>query len=265
MYFSFIRPILEYADIIFDNCTSFYCDKLESVNLEAARIVTGATKLTSHSLLYTECGWDKLETRRKKHKLILFYKIIHGLVPEYLAQLVPPVHNEIHGYNTRNSQNFTHLQSRTSSHLHSFFPSSVRLWNDLPISIKNSISLTSFKKALDKFYSPVKIPHFYFIGTRRGQILHARLRMRCSALKHHLYLRNLVPDPICTCGEIESTVHFLMYCPLYTEARTYLSNSIDAPFSCDLLLYGDESKPFDFNRHVFESVQEFIIKSKRFV
>ena len=60
MYFSFIRPILEYADIIFDNCTLFYCDKLESVNLEAARIVTGATKLTSHSLLYTECGLDKL-------------------------------------------------------------------------------------------------------------------------------------------------------------------------------------------------------------
>ncbi|KAK3099965.1 hypothetical protein FSP39_012658 [Pinctada imbricata] len=45
MYFSFIRPILEYGDIIFDNCPNYCCEKLESVNIEAARIVTGATKL----------------------------------------------------------------------------------------------------------------------------------------------------------------------------------------------------------------------------
>ena len=266
MYFSFVRPVLEYADIIFDNCTSHYCDKLESVNLEAARIVTGATKLTSLSLLYNECGWEKLRTRREKHKLIMFYKIKNSLVPEYLSQIVPPVHNEFHSYDTRNSNNFAHIQSRTTNHLNSFFPSCVRIWNDLPTQIKNSSTLTSFKKALDKHYNPVNIPPYYFIGTRRGQILHARLRTRCSALNQHLYYKNLVPDPVCTCGsgDIESNSHYLLHCTLFTEARANLLLSIDAHITCDLLLFGDETKSFDFNKNVFERVQEFIINSKRF-
>ena len=46
-------------------------EKLEKINIEAARIVTGATKLVSLSSLNSECGWEKLEVRREKHKLIL--------------------------------------------------------------------------------------------------------------------------------------------------------------------------------------------------
>ena len=61
MYFSFIRPILEYGDIIFDNCPSYCSDKLENINTEAARIVTGATKLVSLSALYTEKNWKQEE------------------------------------------------------------------------------------------------------------------------------------------------------------------------------------------------------------
>ena len=45
IYTSFIRPLLEYGDITFDNCTQTLKDKLESIQLEAARIVKGATQL----------------------------------------------------------------------------------------------------------------------------------------------------------------------------------------------------------------------------
>ena len=57
IYFSFIRPLLEYADVIWDNC--FQYD-------EAARIVTGAIKLVSINKLLKETGWESLSTRRKK-------------------------------------------------------------------------------------------------------------------------------------------------------------------------------------------------------
>ena len=52
IYTSFIRPLLEYGDIIFDNCTQRLKDELEYIQLEATRIVTGATKLVSHDKLY---------------------------------------------------------------------------------------------------------------------------------------------------------------------------------------------------------------------
>ena len=89
LYFVFIRPILEYGDILWDNCSQVCSDKLEKVQLAAARVVTGATSTCSSSLLYEETKWEKLEKRREKHKLIHFYKIVNGLTPEYLHARVP--------------------------------------------------------------------------------------------------------------------------------------------------------------------------------
>ena len=40
IYKSFIRPLLEYADVIWDNCTQQNKNELELVQLEAARIST---------------------------------------------------------------------------------------------------------------------------------------------------------------------------------------------------------------------------------
>ena len=47
MYFSYVCPILECADVIWDNCPNYMKEKLEHINYEAARIIIGATKLTS--------------------------------------------------------------------------------------------------------------------------------------------------------------------------------------------------------------------------
>ena len=76
MYFSFIRPTLEYADVIWDNCTEYMKDRLEQINYEAARIVTGASKLTSLNTLILETGWETLRDRRSNHKLILFHQMV---------------------------------------------------------------------------------------------------------------------------------------------------------------------------------------------
>ena len=44
MYLSFIRPILEYGDVIWDNCCNYEKFEIEKIQIEAGRIVTGATK-----------------------------------------------------------------------------------------------------------------------------------------------------------------------------------------------------------------------------
>ena len=66
IYFSFIRPLLEYADIVWNNCTQYESLCLEQIQYEAARIVTGATRLVSINSLLTETGWETLSARRKK-------------------------------------------------------------------------------------------------------------------------------------------------------------------------------------------------------
>jgi hypothetical protein len=52
---------LRRADVVWDNCPNYIKEKLQHINYEAARIITGATKLTSIRLLLQECGWETLE------------------------------------------------------------------------------------------------------------------------------------------------------------------------------------------------------------
>ena len=41
IYLTYIRPIMEYSDVVWDNKTLFLINKSENVQIEAARIVTG--------------------------------------------------------------------------------------------------------------------------------------------------------------------------------------------------------------------------------
>ena len=65
IYITFIRPLLEYAGVVWDTKTQILINKLENVQVEAARIVTGGTRLVSSSNLYIEIGWEKLKDRRE--------------------------------------------------------------------------------------------------------------------------------------------------------------------------------------------------------
>ena len=50
--------------------TLFLINKLENVQTEAARIVTGGTRLVSINSLYNETGWEMLQARREHHQKI---------------------------------------------------------------------------------------------------------------------------------------------------------------------------------------------------
>ena len=75
IYLTFIRPVLEYTNVVWDNCTHYEKEELEKIQNELARIITGTTKIASIHALYKEIGWDTLDSRRRKHKLTLFYKM----------------------------------------------------------------------------------------------------------------------------------------------------------------------------------------------
>jgi hypothetical protein len=101
IYLSFIRPIPEYGNVIWDNCTQNEANLLESVRVEAGRIITGLRVNSSRSKLYSELDWEPLYKRREKQKLILLHKIINGLTPDYMYDMIQPYTENIHDYNLR--------------------------------------------------------------------------------------------------------------------------------------------------------------------
>ena len=165
-------------------------------------------------------GWETLQSRRNKHKLILLYKVLHGLAPTYLSELVPPLVQETTTYNLRNSDNIQNDRAQSSFFHNLFFPSSIRAWNDLSNDIQNALSVASFKYKLNRNLKAP--PKYYNAGSRKGQILHARLTLECSSLKSVLYWKHIVPSPLCQCGGFESAAHFLFTCPIVMNARQKL-------------------------------------------
>ena len=135
IYFTFIRSLLEYAYVVWDNCTQQQSNALEKIQLEAGRIVSGTTKLVKINKLYAELGWIKLSDRRSLHKLFLFFKMENGLTPQYLSDLIPASVVDVSAYNLRNSENHVLIHSHTRSYAESFLPSTIRAWNNLPESV----------------------------------------------------------------------------------------------------------------------------------
>lgn len=247
------------------NLTQIQIQKLENAQLDAARLVTGGTKLTSARNLYTETKWEKLSNRRHSHKLITFHKMVNGLSPQYLCNLLPARVRDRHTYGTRQANNLTQIITRTAHYSNSFLPLTSNMWNNLSDTIKNCKTISTFKKEL--LSENGKVPNYYYSGTRLGQILHARLRLNSSSLNYDLFIRNLVDSPNCRCGSIETIKHFLLCCPIYDAQRLEMFNYlVQFPINLrlEVLLYGSTVLNDYENETLFKYVQTFIIKSKRF-
>ena len=80
--------------------------------------------------LYTETGWETLESRRNKHKLTLFYKMKSGMSPHYLTTLIPPIVGNTSTYNLRNANDIGMVHANSQLYYNSFLPSVIRKWTN---------------------------------------------------------------------------------------------------------------------------------------
>ena len=264
IYLTFIRPLLEYGDVIWDNCTQYEKNELDKIQNEAARITTGTTKLVSLDNLYKEVGWQTLHRRRQDHKITLFYKMFNQLTPVYLSSLIPQQVNAISHHNLRNSNDIHTIRSNTSLYHNSFLPSTLRQWNSLPVEVRQLNTLSSFKTFLKKDHQSV--PTYYYCGSRKAQILHARLRTGCSSLNMDLFHKNITDSPLCRCGSIEDTQHYFFHCRFYQGPRNTLLNACTTyqnP-SLSLLLFGSSTLSLEANIAILEHVHKYILDTKRF-
>ena len=87
IYKSFVRPNLDYADIIYEKLfNESFKRKIELVQYKAALVITGAIKGTSRDRFYQELGLESLADRRWSCRLFFFHKIIQGLLSCYHLQ-----------------------------------------------------------------------------------------------------------------------------------------------------------------------------------
>ena len=267
-YMSFVLPVLEYADSLWNGAYDQDLNRLDKVHIRAMRIITGATQRSSTQALYGELGWHTLAQRRSIHRLRLFYKIKYNLAPSYLSQLMPQTAHERNPYVLRNREDLTPFRTRRQVYYKSFFPNTTRDWNSLPLEIRQAPTLCSFNRMLGAHFSPPPRRGWYGCGKRVLDIYHTRPRLGCSGLKAHLHFNlHVEDDPYCRCRRvIEDPAHYLLHCPLFQEQRTLLLHAITQIVtpSLDIILYGDETLSINDNICISLLVQTFIETTKRF-
>ena len=253
--------------MVWAGCTDRDSKLLENVQLAAARIITGAIKGTSHDAIYTESCLEKLSTRRDKHRLILFYKIVNNETPTYLSNHLPHTVSTRAERSLRNANDISLIKANRDYYQISYFPHTIKLWNNLTNEIKTAPSIESFKHLLYKNCSP-KLEYAY-LGSRKVNIIMAQMRMECSKLNAHLFKHKVISDSNCSCGCSKETVfHYFFICPVYNTHRAELHNKIlhiaNAKFDTKTLLYGNLSLTNMQNKQIHDAVSIFITDSKRF-
>ena len=266
---AFVRPIIEYGSIIYDSCNLTDSNKIEQIQLEAARIVTGAKKGTSHSAMYHELSWLTLQERRTISKLVKMYNIVKKESPGYLYQTVQSFQTSQQTTRFSVHGGLKIPQCRTEVYRRSPIVSCIQLWNQLDASAREVSTLAIFKNQLNGRYS--KQPAlFHHTKQRALQVAFTQIRMGFSNLNSDLASRNLVPIAKCSCGDPnENAKHFFLSCPLYSTIRNQLMSDLtafaDFPLvTVDILLYGSPVLSAYENTQIFSSVYKYINDSKRF-
>jgi hypothetical protein len=184
---------------------------------------TGAIRRTRTILLNEEVGWEPLKIRRENRCLIMYYKMVKGLVPSYLSQLVPRQLHQTVTYNLRNRDRLQVPFARTVRFFNYFTVCTARRWNDLDAEIRNMPTLTQFKNALKRL-SGYRTNKLYLIGLPQTHVYHTRLRLGLSGLAGHLQQYHIIEDGTCNfCYlEIEDSEHYILHCPFFNIQRIHL-------------------------------------------
>ena len=143
-YKSLVRPILEYGCCVWDPHYENHREEFEKVQKRAARFVLNRYDFTEGSTVrnFRELNWPTLAERRARIKLKILYKARNGSI-HIPSDILKPVSS----LTRRNHLHYTIPQSEVNSHLFSFYPITIRMWNSLPRHIKISTSLNSFEDA----------------------------------------------------------------------------------------------------------------------
>ena len=133
-YKGLVRPVLEYESSVWDPHTHGLQEELEKVQNRAARFVTGNYVFETGSMtgILGQLKWESLKKRRKDSRLILLYKGLKGKARIPADDLIPKNRR----CRNQHSLAFQIPSASKEAYKSSFFPQTIRDWNDLPDLLK---------------------------------------------------------------------------------------------------------------------------------
>ena len=141
---------LDYCKSILFELPDTELQKLQRVQNTAARLICNMNRLDHISPIFMKLHWLAVRYRINCKILLITFKVIHGLAPKYLSELLTC--KTKCNYNLRSTSLILLQQPRIKTIRtlgdRSFTVAILALWNNLPNVIRSATSINSFKKLL---------------------------------------------------------------------------------------------------------------------
>ena len=179
-------------------------------------------------------------------------------------------------YNLRHTHVYEQYVGRTIRFSHTYFQNALCEWNDLHQNIRNSQSISDFKRKLLAIIRATTIS-YYDIFEIECITTSTKLGVNFSALNRHRFRHNFeCSSPMCVYGGgIDDNKHFPLHCHLLDSMRRDLFGQLsvnvngldirdfDSNVLCNLLLLGSNDLTILQNRTIIEATILFIKTTKR--
>ena len=145
---AFVSSKLDYCNALLIGLPKYQIDRLQSVLNTAARIITFTCKYDHITPVLVRLHWLPVSYRIRFKVLLLTYKALNDLSPEYISELL---NKPKYTRNLRSqSQHLLSVpKSRTVTYGdRAFSVCAPKLWNELPFQLRMSSNIQAFKSGL---------------------------------------------------------------------------------------------------------------------
>ena len=143
-------PHFDYCSVIWGTATMSRLKPIIHLQKRAARVILCAHRYARTNTLFSTLKWLPFNVRVRYHRAVMVYKCLNNMAPDYMCDKFKM---QTYTYHTRSQSQSLLVVPKPKLELfrNSFEYQGAAMWNDLPLYVRQSPSLASFRSSILRY------------------------------------------------------------------------------------------------------------------